>query len=464
MEVSPTDQSPVESTDQEPSPPRSAGALRSIGGNALARMIALPVSAVLGIIVTRLIIGNYGQASYAQYSLVIGIGALLPFADLGIAAALMNATAGAKDPRTDENLRLVLVSGMRVLACSATVVILLSVVLTALGAWDNILGEGLMPGSGPVAAALCLAVIGATLTVSFGQRILAGLGQFHLVVILNGLQTPIVLGVVAAMIVLDVPGGGYVAVVSYLASFLIGVLALWLVSRRIHPMISSALRLAVRVRTVRGGKFLDTAWPMLIQMIALPFAMQTDRIVLSHVSTVDALTEYSLAAQMFNPVVSVVATAGIALWPIFAKARAEGVRSEVSPMRMSALFGAVAVGFAVLISLASGILADVASGGTISLSLQLLLAFSCLVVVQAVKYPLGMYMTDAKGLRYQAYMVLLMLPVNLGISWVLAARLGAVGPVIGSVVGVALFQVLANWVYVRRHQTRTATSVVDGAA
>jgi hypothetical protein len=47
-------------------------------------------------------------------------------------------------------------------------------------------------------------------------------------------------------------------------------------------------------------------------------------------------------------------------------------------------------------------------------------------------------------------MVVLMLPVNLGLSWVLVGPLGAAGPVVGSVVGVGLFQLLANHLFVRR--------------
>jgi hypothetical protein len=47
-------------------------------------------------------------------------------------------------------------------------------------------------------------------------------------------------------------------------------------------------------------------------------------------------------------------------------------------------------------------------------------------------------------------MCLAMLPVNLGISIVLTRRHGAVGPVVGSAVGVLVFHVAANWLYVRR--------------
>jgi hypothetical protein len=53
-------------------------------------------------------------------------------------------------------------------------------------------------------------------------------------------------------------------------------------------------------------------------------------------------------------------------------------------------------------------------------------------------------------------MVVVMLPLNVGLSWVLGIHLGAPGPVIGSVVGVLLCQVLANWAYVRRELRRRA--------
>ena len=46
-------------------------------------------------------------------------------------------------------------------------------------------------------------------------------------------------------------------------------------------------------------------------------------------------------------------------------------------------------------------------------------------------------------------MVIAMVPVNLALSILLAERVGAAGPVIGSVVGVALFQVVANALYIR---------------
>jgi O-antigen/teichoic acid export membrane protein len=242
----------------------------------------------------------------------------------------------------------------------------------------------------------------------------------------------------------------YVAVVAYTATFLLGLVALLLANRLVRPTLRRSLHDAWRIRTVRGAKVFDTAWPMLLIMISGALAMQTDRIVLSHRSSVAELAEYSLAAQMFNPLLGVVGTATVALWPIFARARASGVRSDVSPTGVAALFGAAAVVLTLIISLLSGVLSRLATGGAITLGPVVLVAFSLLVVVQAVKYPLGTYMSDAHGLRYQALMILAMLPLNFGLSWVLAAPLGAVGPIIGSLVGVAIFEMFANLAYIRR--------------
>ena len=427
----------------------SRGLLRAVGGSAGARMLVLPFSAVLGIFVTRLIIDNYGEASYAQYMLLVGIATLIPFADLGISASIMNAVGASDDPAHDRHVRGTLITCMRILAGSATTLSLVALFLTLSGSWDALLGKGLLDDSGNLAAGLCLAMLALAMFVGFGQRILIGLGLTFVTILVGGLTTPIVLLVLWVAVRLDLDFGPYVAVVSYAAIGLTGAVCLGLANRRVKPVIGQAFRAAFRLRTERGDSVFATAWPMLIQMVALPLAMQSDRLVLSHASSVRELSTFSLASQMYSPIFSVSVAASMSLWPIFARQRAKG-GSEVSAHRLSLLFGALALAGVVVMSLASGFLAQVASGGAIRLSFSLLLAFSLLMVLQAAKSPLGMAMTDAKGLRFQAYMVLLMLPVNVGISVVLAVHLGAVGPVIGSIVGVAVFQLGANWWYVAR--------------
>lgn len=416
-------------------------------------MTILPISAMLGIVSTRLIVQNFGPAAYAQYGLLIGIAGLLPFADLGISAAVMNAVGKSDDPKADPHVRAVLISSIRIAVVSAFVVAFVSIGISVLGAWPTLLGNGLIPGRGSLAAALCLVLIGAGIPFGIGQRILSATGRNHVTILLLGLQTPVVLITVLVMVQFKLPGGPFLAVVPYLVTLVLSICCAVVAGRKISPQLGASIRDAMRLRTVRGGRIFDVAWPMLIQMIALPVAMQTDRLILSHVSTVDSLAQYNLAFQMYNPVWQVTNAAGVALWPIFARARATNDTSQ-SPTRIALAFGGVGLFCCLCISLVARPLARIASDGQISVSLLMMLAFSLLMVCQAAKYPLGMYMTDARGLRFQAWAIVAMVPLNLGLSWILALWIGAPGPVLGSFVGVLVCQVLANAYYVRRDLRR----------
>src|SRR5688500_3745278 len=97
------------------------------------KILVLPVSAVLGIVNVRLIIEHYGLDAFAQYGLLVALGNLLPFADLGISAAVMNAVGGSADPRSDPKVQRILVSCFRLLLVSFSVLIGLIVLITVQG-------------------------------------------------------------------------------------------------------------------------------------------------------------------------------------------------------------------------------------------------------------------------------------------------------------------------------------------
>ena len=433
---------------------RVGHAWASVGKSAGTRLLILPISAVIGIISTRLIIDNFGMAAYAQFGLLVGIISLLPFADLGLSAVIMNTVGTSKDPRRDDELRRVLLTSIRLLLASAAVLLVASLVLTTTGLWPALLGDGLLPAVGPLAAAACLALIALGLPLGIGQRILTGLGRNHVAIAVMGLQSPVVLICVVALVWTGARAGPWLALAPYLAMLGLSGVATAFAARRISPTVGLALRDVPRLRSVRGGKVSHVAWPMLVQMIALPLAMQTDRVILSHVSATADLASYNLAAQMFTPVWAVASAAGLALWPIFARQRTQQSARPgdiSSPRRMALGFILVATLAAAIIGLAAPLLASVASGGAIRLPLSLIVWFGVLIVAQCAKVPLGMSMTDARGLSFQAVWIMVMLPVNLGLSWILALQIGATGPVIGSAIGVLLCQVLPNWWYVARH-------------
>lgn len=424
------------------------------------KVLVLPISAVLGIINVRLIIENYGLDAFAQYGLLVAIGNLLPFADLGISAAVMNVIGASENPRTDPKVQRILVSCFRLLLLSCSVLLALTVLITVQGWWPALLGQALDPATGPITAALCVTLIAVGLLVSPGQRVLAGAGKNHVAIGLLGLQSPLVLIAILLITQTGAPFGPYIAVIPYLAMLLIQILITALAGRMISPAMTKAVREVPKLRSVRGGKAFDVAWPMLVLVLGIVIAMQTDRLMLSHLSTPQGLAEYNLAAQIFLPVLHVVSAAGFSLWPIFARQRARDARE--SPQPVSLIFGGAAAAACLVLALASPLLTELATGGRVNLGLSTLIAFSALMIFQALKYPLGIYLTDARGLRFQVYVLLVTLPINLTLSYLLASRLGAAGPVIGSAVAIGM-QYVACLLYVRRHAKLAAHAqpVVD---
>jgi O-antigen/teichoic acid export membrane protein len=200
---------------------------------------------------------------------------------------------------------------------------------------------------------------------------------------------------------------------------------------------------------------------MLVQMIALPIAMQTDRLLLSHLTRGDELAQYNLTSQLFGMVLQAIMAGGMALWPVYARARARSdVRSPVKPAMWFLAGGLLLAG---VLALLAPLIAEFVSGGRIELDFWLIAGFVVFVGMQAMKYPLGMYMTDKRGLQFQVLPILLMVPINLGISWWLIGVVGPGGPIIGSAISVLLCQVIPNFVYVSRDLKRRTQELDAGA-
>jgi O-antigen/teichoic acid export membrane protein len=336
-----------------------------------------------------------------------------------------------------------IVSGLAIAAAAIAVGLL--------GWWPALLGEGLMPGGGAVAS-VCVVLFGLALPLSVGPRTLVGLGKNPVQIATQALVSPFMLGSVGLVVLLGVPAGNYLAVFSYLASALVSTTCLVIGARLLRPQMGAAIRDVPRLRAAPSVGVMDVAWPMLVQMLALPVAMQTDRLLLSHQAGPTELAQYNLASQLFGMVLQTIAAAGVSLWPIFARARsADETRSPFRPM-LWFVVGSLAVTSA-LVALMPFVV-RIVSDGQITVGPALAASFVAFVVMQAAKYPLGMYMTDVAGLRFQVRPILVMVPLNLGISWALIDPLGAAGPIAGSAVAVLLCQVLPSVYYVRRDLRR----------
>jgi O-antigen/teichoic acid export membrane protein len=435
---------------------KTTSPMRAVGSTAVIKVFVMALSGILGIITSRLIIQHFGTEAYVQYGLLSTFPSLLPFADLGIAAVVINAVAGSDHPRTDDLVKRTIVTAFRILMVSGGIMVAVSVVITAFGWWPILLGDGLMPG-GNLAAGLCLAVFGVVVPLTVGQRVLVGLKRTTSQVASQAVVAPFMFLVIGAFAMLMIPAGTYLAVVSYIANSLVSVLCMILAARALKPQIGAAFRLIPKVRSYASVPAMSLAWPMLVQMIALPVAMQTDRLLLSHVSGTAELAQYNLASQLYGIVLQTIAAAGVALWPVYAKARAQNrVESPAKPT-LWFLSGGVILGTA--LALVSPWLTQFVSGGKIQLPPILLISFVVFVALQACKYPIGMYMTDKGGLVFQVVPILIMVPLNLGVSWALISPFGAAGPIMGSALSVALCQVIPNFWYVSRDLKRRRAAV-----
>ncbi len=415
------------------------------------------LSGALGIVTSRLIISHFGVDAYAQYGLLGTLPALMPFADLGISAAVLNVIAGSEDPRRDVLVRRILTSALRLMLVSGAVIALIGLAVGLLGWWPAALGDGLQPGGGTVAS-LCVMLFGLALPLSIGPRILVALGRNPLQIATQAMVSPFMLGSIGLVIVLGVHAGSYLAIFSYLASALVSLTCLVLGARLLRPQVGAAIADVPRLREVPGVRVMDVAWPMLVQMLALPVAMQTDRLLLSHAAGSDTLAQYNLGSQLFALVLQTISAAGVSLWPIFAKARSSAEIRSPFPMAWLFLAGSLAVSLVMVVAMP--FIVHLVSDGAIHLPTMLVLWFVAFTCVQGAKYPLGMYMTDLAGLRFQVVPILIMVPLNLGISWALIAPWGAAGPVAGSTIAVLCCQVLPCAYYVRRDLARRRAAEV----
>lgn len=424
---------------------------RSLTGVAGAKVIVMGISGLLGIITSRIIIQNFGIDAYAQYGLLTALPSLIPFADLGIAAIVFNVIAGSEDPKHDENVRRTVVTAFRIMLITGPLIILVAVVISLLGLWPAILGNGLIEGGG-IAALLCATVFGLVLPLTVGQRILVGLGKTQTQVATQLVIAPFILLSIVVLIALNAPAGTYIAVLSYVGAGFVSVLCMILAARSLAPVIGRAIRDIPRIRTVRNVAFIAIAGPNLVQTVILPLATQGDRLLLSHLTTGDELAQYNLASQLFGIALQTIAAAGLALWPIYAKARAS--QNIQSPLKTSLVFLAGGLLLGGVMAAVAPWIVDFLTDGKITLDGWLIVGFVVFVGVQASKYPLGMYMTDARGLKFQMIPIIIMLPVNISLTWYLIGVLGPAGPVISGAFSALVCQVLPYLWYVTRDLRR----------
>lgn len=419
--------------------------IRTIAHSFSARLFSLPVIALAGIVGARLVIDGLGTDGYAVYSLVIGMAALLPFADLGVGAALMDTTARTKDFSSNEFSGAV-TSSLRTLSMATLTLSLIAWTLALTGMWSRILG---LPASETtqIAVATALTSFAIVLPTTIGPRMLTGLGKNHQALLLQAAGSALGIGPIGLAYALHLPLWIYTTS-PFLGNLIGNLIALKLVHRSVRfpleSMSFSTLLFGRNKKMLRG-----VAAPMVLITIILPLAYQSDRIIISHEVGIGPVAQYSLVLQLYSPLMSVVGGAAISLWPIFADRR-----HDVSMIRTFynsvAVFTAAGAALALSLIFLGPPIGQLISNGEISPRSDLWLSFGALLVIQSALYPMAMYLTRPDQLWFQARLHIVALCINLPLSFFSARIIGAPGPVISSCLAIITALYLPQFFRTRR--------------
>ncbi|MEV4669805.1 lipopolysaccharide biosynthesis protein [Microbacterium sp. LWO12-1.2] len=419
-----------------------------------ARALTMVISLVCGVITTRMILGETDIQHYALYSLLITIPSLLTFTDLGSGAVLVNAVATSDDIRTDRKLRLQITSVGRVLLMFATGLMVINTVLLVTGGWRALFGDaGAIPGAA-LAAFLCITLFSLSITLGVWFRILLGQRRNHLVILVQGMISPVTLGGVWLMLTF---GGrsfdSYLAIASYGASLFSAIVGFLLVARSTAPLIPDSMKMVLRWRSVRGVRVMDVGWPMLAQMVTYPIAVGSQRYVLAQFGTPVDVAEYGVAGQVFFALNGLVMAAGVALWPQFARLRHKGELRR-GPYLLSMIFAGAIAAATFMVWFVAPWLFEFITQGELEVRTLTILAFGCMIMLTAAVYPLGMFIMDKPGIRFQVIPTLAMAAVSIILSVVLTPLIGIVGPLIGVSFALIVCQIIPYSIYIHRHRER----------
>jgi O-antigen/teichoic acid export membrane protein len=409
----------------------------------LYRVLGTPVVALLGLANTAIIVRETGAEVFGLVALVATITLLFPFADLGIGATAMTAGAQLSGPEADPRAADVIRRAYRVLFGVAAALSLVALGIMATDRWSVLTGFT----SGPqdrwaITTAAC--VFALTIPAGLGVRILAGMNRVPLATLILMSNSLFALAITGVLYLVGVPGIWYA--VSALGGLLLGQVVGTVLALRISGLGWSAFA-AVRGDTsqlLRGSLWL------FLTGVGVPVGMQAGRVLLAHFSTPLQLSQYALMAQIYAVCWVAFSTAGFAFWPIFVKRRGATAATLRIWARMTVLFAAAAVGVGVILVVAAPWAGEILSGGTISITPSLAVAFAVLLVAQCGYLATSMLLTRPEEARIQAWWAIAMAVISVGLGVAGAARFGAVGVVYAAAGAVLIAQVIPALLWVPR--------------
>lgn len=405
----------------------------------LYRLLGTPFVALLGLMNTAIIVRETGEAVFGLVSLVATVSLLLPFADLGIGATVISASAMLVGPSPDPRAVDVIRRAYRILFGVAAALITVAVSVMVVDGWGAVLGFA----SGPedrwaVTVAACIFAL--TIPAGLGPRILVGIDRNPLATVVLMSCPAFGLGLTLALYAIGAEGIWYA--VTALGGLLLGQTVGTGLALRLSGLGRSVFS---KVSPSRAGSHLlaGSVWLFLVG-VGLPIGSQAGRVILAHFSTPVELSRYALMAQIYAVGWQVLSTASLAYWPIFVKRRDAAEVTVRMWWRLTGMFGVVAAAGALVLVLLAPWVATALSGGQIDVPGWLALGFGAVLIGQALHLPSLVLLTRPNEARWQALWALAMAGLSIGLGCAAAIRFGAAGVAIASALAIFTAQVLPD--------------------
>jgi O-antigen/teichoic acid export membrane protein len=421
----------------------ASGPYASLNKSLLARVSVFAPSLVSSLLIARLVLVHFGATQYATYTLALALIAIYPLNDVGVGAPIISSMAA--DGEVSESVNRQALTAARLFGAS-TVALCGAVFLVAMfGVWHDVVGN---IGMGSfIGLSFCGVFYALSFVPSLSQSLLLGGHKNHVSMILQGVQSLLSLFAVISILLLK-GRGDLVPAIPGFTLLIVNLIGVWLSGRLLRFNWGSLMARLARPKRFPGLSIRTYSLPMLIITTVLPLAWQSDRLVLSHILNTQAVVNYSITFQIFTPIIALAVAAAQPLWPVYAAQRA-GKGSAPNVAKLVGIFTLSAAVVGSILVICTPYLAALISGNRAHVGLELPLCAMFMTVAVAAHYPLGVYLTDRKGLRYQAICCTVALPINVSLSIWLSKTVGPAGPLLGTAIAFSLCQLIPYFVYLR---------------
>ncbi|MBY6437536.1 hypothetical protein HQ602_14205 [Rhodococcus kroppenstedtii] len=425
------------------------GEFTRIGGYKLVAMIA---GGLVATFASWALVNRFGVAGYALYTLLATLLIMLPFADLGLGAAVVNLTADFSAGRlTTANYEFAYHKIRRILIGVGGIICAVSVTLYSTTGFAFIVGPDLSSRTTDAAVAAVLITIAVSLPFGAGARILQGAGRTDLMTKITLLNPATQFGLLIAALAcgLEYPYVALAPAVAFLATTVFTDHA----SRRIiNANIGIFASYKKRERRV-GGSAVQNLWKTSVAFLVMSTGMllifQMQRIIVVHLAGPIQLAEFSLIAQYLIPILALIVAVSQALWPRFRSSK-DGPTPEAFA-RTVRLFAYCGILAGVLLSALVLGVSSLLLNGEVETSWASMLGAALYLFAMSVFQPCSMLLTMTDGLRVQAALTVVASGMSILVSLLVTPTLGAAGGLLAAGASVLLLQAIPLLVLSRRY-------------